>query len=123
MDTLPLLGIAERVIIDTSRDAFDRVRLTLTRREVAVFRALHEYLAATGREDVTGGELTEWMKTRHAVRDVNGVRPRLTGLQQAGWIHSLHARQCRAYGTSAHPYSPVVPLSALHDLNPNDGGR
>jgi hypothetical protein len=110
-------------VVDTSRAAFDRVRQTLTRREVIVFRALCELLQMSGREDATGGELTELLKRRHEARDVNGCRPRLTGLHDKGWIERLPARRCRAYASSAHPYRPIVPLSALHDLNPDDGGR
>lgn len=119
----PLFAIAERAMADTSLLAWGRVRQTLTRREVVVFRELHAYLEQSGRHDVTGGELTAWMVRRQTARDVNGVRPRLTGLQQAGWLDSLAARVCRAYGTPAHPYRPNFPVSALHDLNPKDGGR
>lgn len=119
----PLLEIAERQVADTSLQAFARVRETLTKREIVVYRELHWYLADTGYSDVTGGELTLTCVRNKTARDVNGVRPRLTGLHDKGWLVKLPSRTCRAYGTSAHPYAPVVPLSALHDLNPNDGGR
>lgn len=122
MNQAPLLELAERPISDTSLEAWrDRVSPSLTRREVIVFRALHELCATRG--DATGGELTEFLKARHEVRDVNGCRPRLVGLHDKGWIEKLPARRCRAYASSAHPYRPIVPLSAIHDLNPPDGGR
>lgn len=101
----------------------DRILPSLTRREILVFRQLHAYLAATKHEDVTGGELTEFMVRRQLARDVNGVRPRCTALCDKGWILKRPARICRSYQTSAHPYVPIVPLEALHDLDPPDGGR
>lgn len=102
----------------------DCILPTLTRREIVVFRALHAYLEHTKHADATGGELTEWMVQRELARDVNGCRPRLTGLADKGWIAKRETtRHCRNYLTEAHPYVPVVPLGALHDLNPNDGGQ
>lgn len=108
---------------DTSLEAFAQISRALTKRQVIVFRGLHAYLEATGHPDATGGELTEFLKRRGDVRDVNGCRPRLTDLCDLGWINSGTSRTCRAYGTSAHPYWPVFPLSALPDLNPKDGGQ
>lgn len=111
-------------IADTSRASWQqRIFPKLTGKEVKVFAALHEALRETGQSDMTGGELTEWMRERKLARDVNGCRPRLTGLQDKGWIERLPARMCRAYHSSAHPYRPVVAWTAIHDLNPNDGGQ
>jgi hypothetical protein len=111
---MTLFDLADRQVADTSRQAYqEQILPTLTTREIAVFLALCDYLDATGREDVTGGELTEWMVARRLARDVNGVRPRLTGLTDKGWLLSLSKRRCRAYGSSAHPYAPAVPRAAV----------
>lgn len=104
----------EREMADTSLEVYhDRILPTLQKRELAVLMALYDYQDATGYGGATGGELTEWMKSRGLARDVNGVRPRLTGLSDKGWVQSGSARKCRAYGTAAHPYWPTLPREAV----------
>lgn len=114
----------KRRVADTSRHVWqERILPKLTGKEVKVFAAMHEAMLETGNRDMTGGELTEWMRDRKLVRDVNGCRPRLTGLEEKGWIEKLPARMCKSYHSSAHPYRPIVPWSAIHDLNPKDIGQ
>lgn len=106
-----------RRMADTSLFAWrDRILPTLTDRETAVFLALCAFIEATGQSDVTGGELTEYMKRHGLAKDVNDCRPRLHGLQKKGWIESGIARSCRAYMNPAHPYWPVVPKDAIERM-------
>ena len=109
-----LWDVAARTVQDTSLEVYrTRILPTLTAREVAIFRALCDYLRVTEAADATGGELTAWAVSKELARDVNGVRPRLTGLLHKGWIESLPARRCRAYGNHAHPVRPVVSWAAV----------
>ncbi len=113
-----------REMADTSLAVYqERILPTLQAREVLVFRVLCEYLRAIGAEDATGGELTAFAMTEGVARDVNGVRPRLTGLHRKGWIERRPARKCRAYGAKAHPYRPVVPLAALERMQRQTEGN
>lgn len=100
------------IVADTSRAAFDRILPTLQAREFQVFLALCDLLDL-GPSDATGGELTEYMRRRGLVRDVNGVRPRLCGLLRKGYIQRLPERRCLDYGTPAHPYVPALPRAAV----------
>lgn len=108
-----LLDFAPVRVADTSLSAFELLRPHLQKRERTVLLAMFDYLEQTGHEDVTGGELTEYMRARGLVRDVNGCRPRLNGLQHKALIDSFTARKCRAYGTTAHPYKPAIPRVAV----------
>lgn len=104
-----LLEHAARTVADTSLEAFDKIRQTLTEREEAVFLAVCGYLSDTGYEDVTGGELAEWS---HKL--VTSIRPRLTGLVTKGWLSSGSSRASRArYEGSCHPVFPAVPRNAV----------
>lgn len=98
-----------REMADTSLQAFDHVRLTLTEREETVFLAVCDYITATGYEDVTGQELADHMRSL-----VTSVRPRLTGLVAKGWLQSGSSRPSRArYEGSCHPVFPALPRSAV----------
>ena len=94
---------------DTSREAWQHVRQTLTQRELEVFMLLHEYMRVSGRSDATGGELASYFSYLH----VTSIRPRLTGLERKGWIEKATARASRAGELRCHPYRPVLPLEAL----------
>jgi hypothetical protein len=100
-------------VADTSRAAWDRILPTLAKRELAVFFALCDMTELL--LDVTGGELTEYMRRQGLARDVNGVRPRLVGLRKKGYIERRPERRCLAYGTPAHPYVPCVPREAIRN--------
>jgi hypothetical protein len=112
-----LLDVPPSRVADVSREGFARISPTLTKREIVVFNALCAYLASRwDGPGVTGGELTRWMMAHGTATDVNDVRPRLTGLHQKGWITRHAIRPCRVKGTSAHPYTPAVPRSAVERI-------
>jgi hypothetical protein len=87
---------------DASREAWDRIRETLSDRERAVFVALVDYVQTTGFFDATGGELAAF-----AHMDKTSTRPRLTGLCERRLIRKEPIRNSRAEGEGrCHPYRP-----------------
>jgi DNA-binding MarR family transcriptional regulator len=107
MTQLDLLTAREHRMADTSLEAYQRVAATLPQKEIAVFKALWSTLD----EDMTGGELAEFMGW-----PVTSVRPRLTALCDRGWIEKRPIRQSRVNELRCHPYAPVVPLAALERI-------
>lgn len=106
----PLLELAERQpMAEASLAAWDRIVLTLSEREVEVFLLVCAYLEATGRKDVTGGELADW-----SGKLITSIRPRLTGLRKKHWLDSFAMRPSRAkYESDCHPYRNAVPKEAV----------
>lgn len=103
---------AERVIAPASSEGWERVKRTLTKREVEVFLALHRYVETSGYHDATGGELAAFSGL-----SVLNVRPRLTGLDDKGWIVRLSIRSSRiASEARCHPYRPALPAAAIKRL-------
>lgn len=106
-------------IADTSREAFDRIKPTLTKREIETFLAGCDYVEQTGYDNFTGGELAEFTG-----RPVTQLRPRLTALAEGttrtkgkNWLRSLPARASRAkLEGRCHPYTLVVPRAAIERL-------
>ena len=115
-----LWDVAARTVQDTSLEAYLKILPTLTKREIAVFFALWDYLHATGHSDATGAELTGWMVRRQQARDFNDCRPRITGLLAKGWVEKVTARKCRQHGTTAHPVRPCVPRAAVARMQTKD---
>lgn len=107
---LPLFDRPARTMAPASLEQWDRIRLTLTAREREVFLALCDLLDATGHEDATGGEVAEY-----AGMSVLNSRPRLTGLQDKGWVtRTVETRASRAkYEQRCHAYIPAVPRAAV----------
>lgn len=105
-----LLEIAERrQMAPASLEAFDRIKGTLSEREIQVFLLVHRYTRDTGFDDATGGELAEFCGM-----PVTSIRPRLTGLHAKGWLESGEMRTSRATGEQrCHPYWPTVPKEAI----------
>ena len=114
MTQAPLLEIAERPreTAEASLEVWrERIRPTLTAREVEVFNWLWRYVNSWTRcpIDATGGELAEFSKL-----PVTTIRPRLTGLHAKGWIERMPIRGSRVRGEArCQPYKPVVPLAAV----------
>lgn len=107
--TLPNTTLPDRVMADTSLEAFDHIKWTLQEREIATFLLICDYLEATEHDNVTGGELAEWSK-----RPVTHLRPRITGLVTKGWLYSLPRRSSRAKDEMAcHPITPALPREAV----------
>ena len=107
---LPLFDRPERVMAPASMAQFDRILPTLTAREKAVYLALCDYLAASGHDDATGGEVAA-----HANLSILNVRPRLTGLHDKGLVtRTTDTRASRAkYEQRCHAYVPAVPRAAV----------
>lgn len=106
----PLLEIAERQpMAEASLAAWERIKWTLTEREIEIFLLVCRYLEETGRQDVTGGELADW-----SGKLVTSIRPRLTGLHDKHWLDSYDMRPSRArYEGKCHPYRNAVPKEAI----------
>jgi hypothetical protein len=105
----PLLEIAERPVSPASREAWEHIQPTLTEREIEVFLLICDHLHATGKSDVTGGELSDW-----AGRSPLITRPRITGLVHKGWLASGAIRSSRAtWEGRCCPVWPVVPREAV----------
>jgi len=106
---MPLFDQPVHRLADTSLSAFAHVRETLSERQVPVFLKVHDYVALTGYDDVTGGELAEW-----AGVPILSCRPRLTELVDLGWLLKGPARKSRAAGESrSHGVFPAVPRAAV----------
>ncbi len=106
--TLELAPVPPKRMADTSLDAWQQVKATVTERECRVYLALCGYLAL-GHEDATGGEIAGWMNML-----TTSVRPRLSGLYDKGLVSKRPTRQSRAkYEGRCHPYVPVVPRAAV----------
>jgi hypothetical protein len=100
----------DRQIEDTSLDAYRRIWPTLPQRERAVFLSLCDYCRE--HEDATGGELAAYMDW-----PVTSTRPRLTSLEQRGWIVKTPARSSRIpVEGRCHGYQPNVPRQAVARL-------
>ncbi len=107
--TFPLLDMADRApLADASLEAFAHIRQTLTEREIEVFLKVCDYVALTGYQDVTGGELALW-----ADLPVTSVRPRIHGLVHKGWLTSGAIRSSRVRELRCHPVWPAVPREAV----------
>ena len=109
---LPFDAPPQHDMADTSRQAFEAIRPDLTRRERIVFRALHRFIRERGCEP-TSRELLRamqvWPETKAFAVDVNSVRPRLTGLDDKGWVEKVAS----VTRDGSHPYKPVLPESAV----------
>ena len=105
--SFPLLEHAERTpMVDTSLEAFERIKPTLTEREFRVFESLHDCPPGLG---ATGGELAYILGL-----PVTSVRPRLTGLLKKGLVEKTPTRNSRVRSEGrCHGYRPVVPLAAV----------
>jgi hypothetical protein len=99
-------------LADTSRAAFEAIRPDLNRRERIVFRALHRFIRER-RYEPTSRELLRamqaWPETKAFAVDVNSVRPRLSGLDDKGWVIKV----ADVTRDGSHPYRPVLPESAV----------
>jgi hypothetical protein len=111
----PLIDLSERepaesrVMRDTSLEAFEALLPKLADMEFRVYAALCTYIARTGNQDATGGELAVF-----AGLSVLSVRPRLTALLKRGLVLAHGARESRvAAERRSHPVSPVLPLAAV----------
>src|SRR5437879_82545 len=80
-------------VADTSRAALEAIAPTLPAREAEVLEALQRYRAHHA-IDPTAYELLRWMQVEHPSLDLNGVRPRLTELKDAGAIQTSGKRGC-----------------------------
>lgn len=110
---IPGLLEPERVLAPASLDAYAHICETLTAREKSIALAMDRYRLETGYDDVTGGELAEFMRT-----PITSVRPRLTGLVDKGWLsHAKETRLSRVkHERPAQPYKLVVPMSAIQRI-------
>lgn len=110
---LPFEAAPAREMADTSLAAFERIQPSLTKRERVVFRALHRYVREY-RRTPTSAELLDamkrWEDTKVFAKDVNSVRPRLTGLDDKKWIEKEATVR-----NGGHTYRPVLPESAVPD--------
>lgn len=106
-------------IAPASQEAFAFVREHLQEREIAVFKLVARYLRETGYMSVTGGELSEW-----SGQAVTSLRPRLSGLYDAGWL--TRARWTWPSRVSwekrCHPYSLALPEAAIDRICSRSGG-
>jgi hypothetical protein len=97
---------------EASLEGYRRIEPTLRPREIVVFLALCGYIEATGHQDATGGEIAEWSGL-----SILGVRPRLTGLSDKGWVTRGVIRASRVPSEQrSHPYTPAVPREAIERL-------
>jgi hypothetical protein len=112
MNQAPLIDLAERVVADTSLDAYATIRAQLPLKDLLMVAHVDDYLrahAARGYTDVTGRELADWLR-----RDVLTVRPRLTGAHHAGWLVTGATRRSRHPAERpCHPYASVLPRAAV----------
>lgn len=107
--TLPLLDASERQIADTSILAYQDLLPTLPAKRMTVLMEIARYLARTGYEDVTGGELCAATGL-----PILTVRPRLTELVQAGLLVKGPVRASRvASEKHCHGVRPTLPLAAI----------
>lgn len=92
---------------DTSLEQWARIKQTLTQRELVVLEALCRYCETHA--DATGGELAAFMGVKET-----RVRPRLTGLDDKGFVMTGLVRPSRLKDEArCHPYMPMVPLAAV----------
>jgi len=104
-----LIDLQPREGVDTSLEAFERVRDHLTQLELAVLVLVHAYLDATGHDDVTGGELAQF-----SGRSILALRPRMTGCVKKGWCEKGPARESRVEGElRCRGIRPVLSLAAV----------
>lgn len=103
-----LLEIADRVLIDTSLQAYLSILPSLKERQWGVLLALSEAIES-GAKDVTGWELAERMGTF-----VTSTRPRLTELFEMGLIERQAARPSRVrFEGTCRPFVTVLPHAAI----------
>ena len=81
----------------------------LSKADIETFASLVTYLASTGFEDVTAGELAVY-----AGWTVEAMAPRLLGLENKGWVARGDLRDSRAAGEpQRRGYRALLPFSAL----------
>ena len=96
-------------VTDTSREAFRRVRQTVTERDALVLAGLEAYREAHGAAP-TGYELLRHLQRDHPRFDVNSVRPVLTRLEDAGLVRKADRRVCSVTGFHAYTWMRTARL-------------
>lgn len=105
-------------IAETSRFAFEAVRRTLQRREAEVLGGLSEYRDARG-VDPTSYELLRWLQAANPAIDLNGIRPRLTALRDAGAVETTGKRACAVTGKRVFTWAVVSPRPQPRAVSPS----
>lgn len=95
-------------IADTSRAAFRDITRTIQPREAEVLDALSAYRRGRG-VDPTAYELLRWLQVGNANIDLNGIRPRLTALRDAGAVETTGKRACAVTGKRVFTWAVVWP--------------
>lgn len=98
---------------DTSREALASVGRTLARREANVLDALARMI----RHGVppTAYELLKFMQVADPTLDVNGVRPRLTALKDAGRVQTAGKRVCAVTDKRVFTWTTATPAQRAPD--------
>ena len=109
MNQAPLIDLAERVVVDTSLDAYATIRAQLPLKDLLMVAHVDDYCRVTGHANVTGMELARWLG-----RPVTSVRPRLTECCRMGYLASGAKRKSREMDElMCHPYACVLPRAAV----------
>jgi hypothetical protein len=95
-------------VAETSRAAYADLQSSRGARLSAVLEALGEYRAARGC-DPTAYELLRWMQRENRMLDLNGVRPRLTELKDAGRARTSGKRTCSVTEKRVYTWAAVTP--------------
>jgi hypothetical protein len=102
-------GVSPKRIADTSREALLSIASTLSARRAEVLTALKQY-RAHHLVDPTAYELLRSMQHEHPSLDVNGVRPRLTELKDAGAVRTSGKRECAVTEKRDYTWAVVAPV-------------
>ncbi len=102
---------------ETSRAAFATLEPTLPARAADVLDALQRY-RGHHRSDPTAYELLRWMQIEQPTLDLNGVRPRLTELRDAGRVRTTGKRVCTVTERCVFTWAAVTPAPVLTPYEP-----
>lgn len=104
------LDPSDRILQETSVDAYDGLRATLGARQQKVLDALKAFVKRHGRGP-TSYELFQAMKRSRDANDLNDVRPRLTELRAQGRVKNADEKRiCTVTHKRALVWQPVVDL-------------